>query len=136
MKTWTATRQSTRAPGCARCAGRPEADTSAARLRPHHRLRPQQLLILAVALLPGPGAAASPDAQPAERAPIPGAAAPPIPPSLILNSNQGMGEGGRNGDVSGPTTPYARGDLGGLRGAVEAGATPTATLSATRRLKG
>lgn len=26
-----------------------------------------------------------------------------------------MGERGRNGDVSSPTTPYARGDLGELR---------------------
>ncbi|MGX1480789.1 UNVERIFIED_CONTAM: hypothetical protein RKD50_009597 [Streptomyces canus] len=30
-----------------------------------------------------------------------------------------MIEGGRNGDVSGPITPYDRGDLGGLHGAVE-----------------
>ncbi|MET8601752.1 MULTISPECIES: hypothetical protein [Streptomyces] len=28
-----------------------------------------------------------------------------------------MGEGDRNGDVSGPTTPYACGDLGGLQDA-------------------
>ncbi|MFD5569461.1 hypothetical protein [Streptomyces cadmiisoli] len=65
------------------------------------------------------------------RARSPAASAPPSPLSLILNSSQGMGEGGRNEDVSGPTTPYARGDLGGLRGASKAGATPTATLGAT-----
>ncbi len=50
----------------------------------------------------------------------PAASTPPIPPSLILNSSHGMGKEGRNGDVSGPTTPYAPGDLGGLQGVVEA----------------
>lgn len=43
-----------------------------------------------------------------------------------------MGEGGRNGDVSGPTTPYVCGDLGGPEDAVKACATSTATPSAIR----
>lgn len=57
----------------------------------------------------------------------PAAAAPPIPPSLILNSSQRMGVGGRNGDVSGPTTPKLRGDLHGYGGGPPGRATPSAT---------
>ncbi|GAA2230343.1 hypothetical protein GCM10010104_24570 [Streptomyces indiaensis] len=74
------------------------------------------------------GAAAPPTRNRLSAPRSPAAFAPPIPPSLILNSSHGMDEGGRNGDVSGPTTPYDRGDQSGLQGAAGTSATPTATL--------
>ncbi|GAX58447.1 hypothetical protein SO3561_10020 [Streptomyces olivochromogenes] len=41
-----------------------------------------------------------------ERAPIPGSGRAAAHPALpLLNSSQGMGKSGRNGDVRGPTTP-------------------------------
>ena len=71
-------------------------------------------------------------AQHRQGAPIPGRARAAHPALPLLNSCQGMGEGGRNGDVRGPTTPYAWGGLGELRSAVKARATSSATPTATR----
>ena len=65
--------------------------------------------------------------DPAERAPIPGRVRAAHPALLLLNSGQGMGEGGRNGDVSTPTMPVCRGDLVERQDAVKARATPAAT---------
>lgn len=75
----------------------PHVGTAPAPTSPHRRPPPNVTAALTVARRGGPA-----DAQPTERAPIPGASASPIPPSLILNSSQGMGEGSRNGGCQQP----------------------------------